>query len=169
MKKVIVLGCAGAGKSTFSEKLHAVTGLPLTHLDNVWWKADRTHITRDEFDVQLAKLLRQEAWILDGDYSRTYEPRFAACDTVFFLDFDKNTCMAGIRARLGKPRPDIPWSESTLDPMLVAQVEQYRTEERPQVLAWMKRYAEKEIVVFRSRAEADAYISRLMKEQGGRL
>ena len=57
MKKVLVLGCSGSGKSTFSIKLHEKTDLPLYHLDNIWWKADRTHISRDEFDERLSDLV----------------------------------------------------------------------------------------------------------------
>ena len=41
MKKIIVIGCMGSGKSTFAEKLHRKTKIPLFHLDNIWWKADR--------------------------------------------------------------------------------------------------------------------------------
>ena len=53
MKKIIVLGCSGSGKSTFAIKLHEKLGLPLYHLDNIWWKDDRTHISREEFDEKL--------------------------------------------------------------------------------------------------------------------
>lgn len=47
-KRVVVIGCPGAGKSTFSRKLHAVTNLPLFHLDALYWNKDCTHITRAE-------------------------------------------------------------------------------------------------------------------------
>lgn len=57
MKKILVLGCSGSGKSTFSIKLHEKTKLPLYHLDNIWWKADRTHISKDEFDEILSDLV----------------------------------------------------------------------------------------------------------------
>ena len=67
MKKVVVLGCSGSGKSTFSLQLHNATGLPLYHLDKVWWKPDRTHITRDEFDKRLDDLVNRDSWIIDGD------------------------------------------------------------------------------------------------------
>ena len=43
--KILVLGCSGSGKSTFSRELAARTGLPLIHLDNIWWRPDQTHIT----------------------------------------------------------------------------------------------------------------------------
>ena len=49
MNKVIVLGASGVGKSYFSKRLASLTNLPLFHLDNIWWKEDKTHIERDEF------------------------------------------------------------------------------------------------------------------------
>ena len=91
--KIILLGCAGSGKSTFSGKLHEVTGLPLIHLDNIWWKTDRTHISREEFDIKLKEILEADRWIVDGDYSRTYKARFKTCDTVVFLDYTLEECM----------------------------------------------------------------------------
>ena len=84
-KKIIIIGCPGSGKSIFARRLHDVTGLPIYHLDNLFWKADRTHISRDEFDACLTEYMQGDSWIIDGDYSRTYEMRIAACDTVIFL------------------------------------------------------------------------------------
>ena len=63
-KKIIVLGCSGSGKSTFSKKLHSVTGLPLIHLDNIWWKPDKSHILRDEFDDKLNNIFKKNEWII---------------------------------------------------------------------------------------------------------
>ena len=68
-KKIIVLGCPGSGKSTFSKRLHALTQMPLYHLDQIWWKPDRTNISRDEFDERLKEILDQDEWIIDGSYS----------------------------------------------------------------------------------------------------
>lgn len=55
-KRVLVLGCPGSGKSSFSRRLRAMTGLPLIHLDNIWWRPDRTLIfqSRREADAWLA-------------------------------------------------------------------------------------------------------------------
>ncbi|MBO4412363.1 MAG: adenylate kinase [Lachnospiraceae bacterium] len=157
----MVLGCSGSGKSTFSKKLHEITGLPLIHLDNIWWKPDRTHISREEFDRRLDEILREDRWILDGDYSRTYEVRFRACDTVVFLDFDFEECMNGILDRVGKIRTDIPWSESELDPQLVSQVENYQEQNRPAVLSLIEKYPDKKLLSFRSRREADEWLNGL--------
>ena len=154
MKKVIILGCPGCGKSVFSIKLQEKTGLPLIHLDNVWWNKDRTHIARPEFDERLAEILSGDEWIIEGDYSRTYEVRIKACDTVLFLDFDVETCLDGIRERVGKNRPDIPWTEERLDPELVRDVENYHNEKRPVLLKLLDNYSDKQIHVFTDRKQA---------------
>ena len=156
--RIIVLGCTGSGKSTFCKKLHQKTGLPLFHLDNLWWKADRSHVSRDEFDSKLEQILRGEKWIVDGDYSRTYQVRFRACDTVIFLDFSQQACMRGIAERVGETRTDIPWTEQTLDPLLVKEVLDYEKENRPAVLSLIDRYPEKTALIFNSRSEADGWL-----------
>ena len=159
--KVLILGCPGSGKSTFARALAARTGLPLIHLDNVWWRADGSHISRDEFDRALAGLLAGEQWIMDGDYSRTYEDRVRACDSVIFLDYPEETCMAGIVARVGQNRPDMPWIESTLDPELVAMVKNFATDNRPVLLSLFQTYPEKQVITFTDRTQADRWLSEL--------
>ncbi len=159
--RILILGCPGSGKSTFARALAARTGLPLVHLDNIWWRADGTHVPREEFDRALETLLRGEQWIMDGDYSRTYEVRIRAADTVVFLDYPEDVCMDGIRARVGQPRPDMPWAETVLDPELVAQVQSYARDNRPQVLALLQKYPEKRSLIFTARQEADRWLSRL--------
>lgn len=65
MKYVVIIGCPGAGKSTFARKLAAKTGLSLHYIDMIWHKADRTVVGRDEFDRQLDTLVKEDEWILE--------------------------------------------------------------------------------------------------------
>jgi adenylate kinase family enzyme/8-oxo-dGTP pyrophosphatase MutT (NUDIX family) len=157
--KIIVLGCPGSGKSTFAAKLHLHTGIPLIHLDNVWWKPDRTHITRDEFDQRLEMLMSADEWIIDGNYSRTYEMRMQACDVIIFLDYSEADCMNGIKERVGKQRADMPWVEQELDPELVALVQNYRDENRPVILELLEKYPNKQKIIFQTRAQADDWLA----------
>ena len=158
-RRILVLGCPGSGKSTLARRLKEKTGLPLIHLDNIWWRADRTHISRDEFDLRLEALLAEESWILDGDYSRTYEPRIRACDTVVFLDLPEEDCVQGVLERVGKERPDIPWTEQAPDPELLELVRQYGGKNRPALLALFQKYPEKRLIVLHSREEAEAWLA----------
>ncbi|MBO4919136.1 MAG: glycerol-3-phosphate acyltransferase [Erysipelotrichaceae bacterium] len=163
--KIIVIGCPGSGKSTFSRKLQELTGLPLIHLDNVWWKPDRTHISREEFDQKLEEILKEESWILDGDYSRTYETRIQACDTVVFLDYGEKECMEGISERIGQERSDIPWTEEIEDPKLIEMVHNYVTTQRPVVLELLRKYPKKQKIIFRTRRQADTWLAEYDKKK----
>ena len=163
-KRIIVLGCAGSGKSTFSRRLAEHTRLPLIHLDSIWWRADGTHISRDEFDRRLNDILAGESWIIDGDYSRTYEVRFRACDTVIFLDYGEEVCMRGITERIGTERPDMPWKEQELDPELVELVKSYRSVNRPKVLSLLEKYPEKQRLVFTSRSRSEEWLESALEQ-----
>lgn len=161
-QKIIVLGCPGSGKSTLSAKLRDATGLPLFHLDSIWWKADKSHISREEFDQKLDEILRTDKWIIDGDYSRTYEMRFKFCDTVIFLDYGIDECMSGIKERIGKVRADMPWTEQELDSELVKLVENYPEANRPVILSLLEKYPDVNRVVFKSRLEASEWMNRFV-------
>lgn len=160
-KRVIVLGCPGSGKSTFSKKLCAIAGLPLIHLDNIWWRPDRSHISREEFDRRLSEILCEAEWIIDGDYSRTYELRLRACDTLIFLDYSHEECMKGILERVGQERTDIPWLEQELDSNLVEEVRRYAMDNRPVITSLLEKYPDKHKAVFHSRTEADEWLREL--------
>ena len=60
MKKIMVIGCPGAGKSTFSRALRDKMGLPLFHLDILFWNSDKTNVSREEFDQKLSRILKQD-------------------------------------------------------------------------------------------------------------
>lgn len=162
MKKAMVIGCSGAGKSTFSRKLRDKTGLPLYHLDMIWHKPDKTHVTREEFDARLGEILTRGEWILDGDYSRTMETRLQACDTVFLFDLPIEECLAGVESRIGKPREDMPWREEAFDEEFRQWILTFPTEKTPRTYELLKQYEDRvTVVIFHSRAEADAYIDSL--------
>ncbi|MBQ9151144.1 MAG: hypothetical protein IJX72_02750, partial [Clostridia bacterium] len=103
-RRIAVIGCPGGGKSTFARRLHALTGLPLCHLDRLYWKPDHTTVTKEEFRTRLQEVMETEQWIIDGNYGSTMERRIMACDAVFFLDYPAEICLAGIYARKGQAR-----------------------------------------------------------------
>lgn len=163
MKKAIVIGCAGSGKSYFSRKLRDKTGLPLYHLDNIYWRADGTTLERAEFYPLLDRILDLDEWIIDGNYSSTMERRMAACDTVFFLDFPTEICLGGIAERRGKPRSDMAWQmpPENDDEEFVEFVKSYNSVHRPRVIELLDKYSNKNVVIFRSRSEMEIYIDKL--------
>ena len=158
MKKIIVIGCPGSGKSTFSRALHEKTRIPLYCLDMMYWNADKTTVGREVFRARLAEVLTRDSYIIDGNYRSTMEIRIANCDTVFFLDYDLETCLSGILSRRGKVREDMPWIETEEDPEFMQTVKAYIPEQRPWVLELLEKYKDKNIVVFKSREESAKYL-----------
>ena len=160
MIKVVVIGCGGSGKSVFSRSFAELTGLPLYHLDNIWWREDGTTVTREEFDLVLGSILATGEWIIDGNYQRTMERRIEACDTVIFFDLPVEICVEGIKARQGKPRPDMPWrgAGDSNDAEFMSLVYNYGTNNRPKVMELLEKYAEKNIIIFNSRHESEEFL-----------
>ena len=162
MKKVIVIGCPGSGKSTFARALQKKTGLPLVHLDLLYWNADRTTVSREVFRERLQAALEKDRWIIDGNYNSTMELRLEFCDTVFFLDYPTELCLEGIRSRRGKARADMPWveQEGQEDAEFLAFVQRYQEESRPAVLALLEKYKDRNIFIFKTREEASSYLKK---------
>ena len=159
MNKIIVIGCPGSGKSTFSRALHNRTGIPLYHLDMMFWNADKTTVERRVFLDRLSAVLEKDSWIIDGNYGSTMEIRLASCDTVIFLDYPTDVCLDGIRARRGKPRSDMPWTETEEDAEFTELIKSFDQRKRPQVLELLEKYNDKNIIVFTGREQADAFLN----------
>ena len=166
MKRILVVGPSGAGKSFFSRHLGEILKIEVNHLDNLFWRSDRTHLSKEEFDEKLASLLKKDQWIIDGDYSRTYEMRFRACDTIFFINLTLKECLDGVQSRIGNERPDIPWAETSLDPEFREWIIRWFDTTLPVLKELLDRYrSTRTIITFNSRKEADEYLARLTKKR----
>lgn len=160
MKKVIVIGSPGAGKSTFARKLRDATNLPLYYLDMLWHKSDRTTVSAQEFDQQLNLLLEKDRWIIDGNYQRTLERRVKSCDTVFLLDYPLEVCLLGAESRVGQIREDLSWQETEFDPEFKQWIIDFERDQLPYIYQLLDQYQDsKEIVIFKTRAESEEYLS----------
>ena len=160
MKKIIVIGCPGSGKSTFSRELRNKTGIPLYHLDMMYWNEDKTVVEKRVFLERLFDVLAKDEWIIDGNYGSTMEMRMESCDTVIFLDYPIEICLDGIRERRGKPRSDMPWIETEEDGEFIEFIKSYSEQEKPKVLELFTKHSDKNIVVFKNREQADSFLNR---------
>lgn len=162
MKKVIVIGCPGSGKTTFAEKLNKSTGIPLYYLDAIWHKPDKTHIPREDFDKRIREIFREDRWIIDGNYKRTIEMRLKECDTVFLFDLPTEVCLQGATDRIGKDRYDLPWLETELDPEFEQFIKDFPEDTLPYIYELLEKYkSEKQIIIFRTRKESDEFLKKM--------
>lgn len=111
MQRILIIGCGGSGKSTLARQLGERTGLPVWHLDRLFWRSGWVNIPEEDFDRRLTEVLDQPRWVIDGNYDRTLPLRLSRCDTVVYLDYSRITCLYGIARRVlanrGRTRPDM--------------------------------------------------------------
>ena len=111
VRRVLVIGSGGAGKSTLATEIGAALGLPVIHLDALYWRAGWVPTPEPQWRAQVERLVAEDAWVMDGNYGGTLELRLAACDGVVFLDLPRWLCLARVLRRwlryAGRTRPDL--------------------------------------------------------------
>ena len=164
-QKILIVGSPGSGKSTFARKLSAVTKLPLFYLDMIWHKEDKTDVGREEFDRKLEEILKNDCYIIDGNYSRTFERRLRDADSVFLFELPVEECLEGVRERIGTKRVDHPWIEEEEDPEFMEYIRSFPETQMPKMKKLLEKRDEDVILtVFHSRADADNFLELLEQD-----
>jgi adenylate kinase family enzyme len=166
MKRVLVIGSAGAGKSTFARKLGEKTGLEVIHLDKLYWKPNWVETTdKVEWRRILAEILKGESWIIDGNYGNTMEMRLAASDTAILLDFPRYVCIWRALRRVviyrNRARPDMAEGcHERFDWEFLKWIWNYPRRSKPKVEALLARFEnEKTIIRLKSSREIEKFFA----------
>lgn len=93
MKRVLVVGCSGAGKSVFARQLGEILNLPVIHLDRLQWLAGWIPRDKEEFRRLQLDAMEGSSWIVDGNYGATLDLRVPKEDTIFWLDYPGALCL----------------------------------------------------------------------------
>ena len=166
MERIMIIGCGGAGKSTLARQLGEKTGLPVVHLDKLWWRPGWEHIPREEFDRLRREVLEQERWILDGNFDHTMEERIARCDTVIYLDFSRFACLLGVAKRIlttyGKVRPDMgEGCQERIDWEFLQWVWNFNKNKREKNYRLLEQYCGKEIYILKNRRAVKKFLEQI--------
>ena len=162
MKRILVIGCPGAGKTYFAKKLKEIINLPVVHMDNLYWHEDKTSISQEELSQKLLPYLQKDEWIIDGNYHDTLELRLKYATDVFFINVTREECIEGILERIDQPRDDIPWIETKKDAAeLIAWTLDYEERTKAKEEELLKHYPNVKVHVLRSRKEVNEYLESL--------
>ena len=159
MKRILVIGCPGAGKTYFAKRLKELTGLPVIHMDNLYWNKDKTSISVEELENKLLPYLQQDEWIIDGNYHDTLKLRLEYATDVFFLKMSRDECIEGILERIDQPRDDIPWVETKKDAVeLIEWTIDYEKRTKAAEEKLLKEYKKVNVHILKSREEVNKYL-----------
>lgn len=167
MQRVAILGSGGAGKSVLADAIAERTGLPVVHLDVLYWKPDWTQPPPEEFAAALDSAVATDRWILDGNFLRDGEdPRFARADTVILLDLPRMTCLWRVLERrireAQKPRRDLPAGcREKIDLSFMRLVWRYPDRSLPRVLAQLEGLDGVDVRRLHSTDDVREYLERL--------
>ncbi len=164
MRRVVIIGCSGSGKSTLARRLGDITGLPVTHLDALFWQPGWVEPDKASFHDEVRRLARGDRWIIDGNYSLSLPERLDRADTVIFLDIPRRLSMWRISRRVvkyyGSTRPDLgEGCDEHFDPAFFWWVWRWRSRYRANYYRMIEeRPSSSRFLVLRSPAAVEAYL-----------
>jgi adenylate kinase family enzyme len=167
MRKVVIIGSGGAGKSTLARKLSVITGIEIHHLDRLFWQPGWVSISKEELGEKVKAIISTDSWIIDGNFSGTMDLRMEAADTIIYLDFPSVVCLWSIMKRWftyrNKTRPDMTEGCSEkIDWEFFNWVLTFRRRNRKMILGRLDKYSVgRKIIVLKSRSQVNSFISKL--------
>ncbi|TVR76188.1 MAG: hypothetical protein EA415_01605 [Sphaerobacteraceae bacterium] len=146
MRRIVVIGIPGAGKSTFARKLGDQLDLPVHHLDRYFWNPGWKASSREVFNERLQELLKTDRWIVDGNYRRTIPLRLEYADTAILLDVPRRTAMRRVFKRIvtyrdgGRPDMAENCPERWFDRDFISYIWRYHRDVHPEVLEYLAEF-----------------------------
>ena len=167
-KRVVVIGSSGAGKSTFARRLGAVTGLPVTHIDQLFWEPGWRQAPPDVYLDRLTRVVESDRWIIEGVNTGTLDLRFPRTDMVVWLERSRVACFWRVGRRIaasyGRVRPDMApgCPEQLPDFGFLSFIWTYPARIAPRIQAAVERHGlEGRTIRLRSDREAQAYLDKI--------
>lgn len=167
MKKIMIIGCGGAGKSTLAKRLGEKLNLHVYHLDSMFWKPEWVPTEREEWKRLQFEILEKDEWIIDGNYGSTLDIRIEKADTIIFLDYSTVTCLYGVIKRRiihhRKTRPDMgEGCPEKLDWEFLKWVAEYKRKKSPIIVNKLNQLEQqKSIIHLRTRRETEDFVKTL--------
>ncbi|MEZ4492013.1 MAG: GNAT family N-acetyltransferase [Dehalococcoidia bacterium] len=172
MERVVIIGNGGAGKSTLARRLGAFTGLPVYHLDRLFWHAGWIPTPDETWRPLVNSLIATDRWIAEGNYGGTMAERLKRADTIIWLDYPRFTCTRrafwrGL-SQFGRTRQHdmAPGCPERVDREFLAWVWNYQAHRRPGVKQLLRAQPrDKKIIVLRNDNHAARFLLRVYHDR----
>lgn len=171
MRRVLILGPSGSGKSIMAERLGRILGIPVVHLDRHYWRPNWVYTPEDEWQIKVKDLISADSWVMDGNYTSTLKLRASRADTIIFIDIPRRLSYLRILTRFlrfrGRTRPDL--SEDCpekIDLDFIRWVWDYPRTRRPVILRFLEELKlTKNVFVLQGPQGVEAFLRSLRKSR----
>jgi adenylate kinase family enzyme len=170
VKRILVIGSGGAGKSTFARELGAILDLPVIHLDQAYWKAGWEKPSKEEWSEAVDRLIAQHEWIMDGNFGGTLPQRVKRADAIILLDISRWICLWRVLKRIvkyrGRHRPDMPpGCQERFDLEFIKWIWNYPRNSRPAKIALLSATGpDQRVVILRTAREVAEFLRDTRRE-----
>jgi len=168
MRRILIVGNSGGGKSTLARRLGERLRLPVIHLDVIFWKPGWVETGDDVFRVEVERALQAPAWICDGNFGGTWDLRMPLADTIVWVDQPRLLClfraiMRVLLYRGRRTRPDMAEGcDEAFDPKFYGFIWTYNAKVAPRLKAALAEYGrDARVVRLKSDREIDAFVAGL--------
>ncbi len=163
----MIIGSSGSGKTTLALKMSEKLSLPLIHLDYHFWKANWEASSDKEWRNKLEKLVKEDKWILDGNFTSSLDIRLNRADTIVFVDLPRFTRMYRVIKRWcqnrKRNRADLPpGCKEKIDMKLLKSVWYFGKKRKPEIIKLLEQHkVNKNIFILNSSSEIEQFIKKL--------
>ena len=170
LKRILIIGSGGAGKSTLARDLGAILDLPVIHLDQLYWKAGWEKPSKDEWAVTVDRVIAGKEWIMDGNFGGTLPQRIKRADAIILLDVSRWICLWRVARRAvkyrGMHRPDMaPGCQERFDLEFIRWIWNYPKKSKPAKLALLEATSpDQRVVVLQSAREIAEFLDETRRE-----
>lgn len=168
VKRILILGSGGSGKTSLSRKLAAKTQIPLIHLDALYWKPGWKEPDKTEWQNRVMDLVAQDSWVIEGNYSGTLNLRLPPAEWIILLDIPNWRCIWNIFKRRikyaqsgSKARPEMPpWCPETISLSFLIWVWLFPRHSKPKVLKAIEQWKNPgaRVFIFRNYEAMDRFL-----------
>jgi adenylate kinase family enzyme len=115
LKKILVIGSPGSGKSTFSLKLGDILNIPVYHLDKIYWSEKWVRKSETMYLADLNNVMKEDDFIIDGDYFNSLNKRLVKANLIIWLKINRARCILNILHRIFHCRKEKDRQDITLN------------------------------------------------------
>ncbi len=167
MQRIAILGCSGGGKSTLARALGARLGLPVIHIDTLYWRPGWVEPDKKGFRERMAEAAAGDRWVIDGNFSNTFDLRLPRADTIIVIEQPRWRCLWGAVKRWwswrGRTRPDLaPGCPEKIDPEFYLYIWNFDRDVKPRLEAALAEHgAHARLIRLRSDRQIAAFLNAL--------